>query len=301
MNTSSWQPPSVDPGIVGGLVSEPTEPQPAQAAARPVSAVVPPQHRSRFVRRAAGKSLVAVVLVLTIVMWEAYTRLTDVANYLIPPPTLVYEAFTARPRVVIDAFVITFTESLLGFGLAAVAGILLAILIAQSSLMERLIYPYLNIIRVTPVIAIAPLLTIWFGHGQLPMVLVAALIAFFPIVVTTALGLKSVDPDLMSLMRLLNASRAQTLYKIQMPNALPYIFSAFRISAPLAVVGALVGEFVGASEGLGYLLVIARGRIDTSTVFLMTVLAAVMGVLAFALVVAFERRFVKWHPSVQLQ
>ena len=195
----------------------------------------------------------------------------------------------------------TFTESVIGFAIAAVAGILLAILIARSALMERLVYPYLNIVRVTPVIAIAPLLTIWFGHGQVPMVIVAALIAFFPIVVTTALGLKSVDPDLMSMMRLLNASRRQTLYKIQLPNALPYIFSAFRISAPLAVVGALVGEFVGASEGLGYLLVTARGRIDTSTVFLMTVLAALMGILAFALVVAFERRFVKWHPSVLLQ
>ncbi|MGH9243616.1 MAG: ABC transporter permease [Acidimicrobiales bacterium] len=278
-----------------------TRQQSSPSLARPAQAVVPPAHHHSLIRRAAGKSLIAAVLIATVIAWEIYTRVSDVPNYLIPAPESILDSFTTRPRVVVDAFFTTFLESLLGFLAAAAAGILLAIVIARSALMERLLYPYLNIIRVTPVIAIAPLLTIWFGHGKVPMVIVAALIAFFPIVVTTALGLKSVDPDLMSLMRLLNASKSQTLFKIQLPNALPYIFSAFRISAPLAVIGALVGEFVGASEGLGYLLVTARGRIDTSTVFLMTVLAAMLGVVAFALVVAFERRFVKWHPSVQLQ
>jgi NitT/TauT family transport system permease protein len=151
------------------------------------------------------------------------------------------------------------------------------------------------------VLAIAPLLTIWFGHTMTPIVIVATLIAFFPIVVTTVLGLRSVDPDLINLMRTLSASERDVLRKIRFPNAMPYIFSSFRISAPLAVVGALVGEFVGAAQGLGYLLVTARGRIDTSMVFLMVVLSAALGIAFFMAVVAVERRVIKWHPSIVLE
>jgi NitT/TauT family transport system permease protein len=130
------------------------------------------------------------------------------------------------------------------------------------------------------------------------MILVSALIAFFPIVVTTVLGLRSADPELVSLMRTLNASEAEILRKIRMPSALPHLFASFRVSAPLAVIGALVGEFVGASAGMGFLLVSARSRIDTEMVFLMVVLSAILGILAFSAVVALERRYVRWHHSV---
>jgi ABC-type nitrate/sulfonate/bicarbonate transport system permease component len=211
---------------------------------------------------------------------------------------MVVEAFVDSNRLVIGAFLVTATEASLGFMIAASAGLLLAVMIARSALLEDVLYPFLNIIRVTPVIAIAPLLTIWFGHGLTPMILVSALIAFFPIVVTTVLGLRSADPELVSLMRTLNASEAEILRKIRMPSALPHLFASFRVSAPLAVIGALVGEFVGASAGMGFLLVSARSRIDTEMVFLMVVLSAILGILAFSAVVALERRYVRWHHSV---
>lgn len=264
------------------------------------TAVIPPEQRPKFLVDVAKKSLVLVILIATILLWETWVRIRDVPNYLFPRPTTVIDRFVAKPGLMIEHFAATFFESLLGFVLAAVVGILLAILIARSALIERLVYPYLNIIRVTPVIAIAPLLTIWFGHSALPQILIAALIAFFPIVVTTVLGLKSVDPELVNLMKLLNASEAKELWKIRLPNALPFIFSAFRISAPLAVVGALVGEFVGGAQGLGWILITARGRLDTSTVFLMVVLAVLLGIASFTIVVVFEKRFVKWHPAVVL-
>ena len=265
------------------------------------SAVIPPEREIKFLQDMAKRSLVLVILIATILVWETWVRLRDIPNYLFPKPSTVVDRLVAKPAVMAEAFFFTFFESIIGFALASVVGIALAILIARSALLERLIYPYLNIIRVTPVIAIAPLLTIWFGHGILPQALIAALIAFFPIVVTTVLGLKSVDPELVSLMRLLNATESKELWKIRLPNALPYIFSAFRISAPLAVVGALVGEFVGGAQGLGWILITARGRLDTSTVFLMVVLAVLLGIASFTLVVAFEKRFVKWHPAVVLE
>ena len=265
------------------------------------SAVIPPEREIRLLQDMAKRSLVLVILIATILVWEGWVRFRDIPNYLFPKPSTVVDRLVAKPAVMAEAFFFTFFESIIGFALASVVGIALAILIARSALLERLIYPYLNIIRVTPVIAIAPLLTIWFGHGILPQALIAALIAFFPIVVTTVLGLKSVDPELVSLMKLLNATEAKELWKIRLPNALPYIFSAFRISAPLAVVGALVGEFVGGAQGLGWILITARGRLDTSTVFLMVVLAVLLGIASFTLVVAFEKRFVKWHPAVVLE
>lgn len=264
-------------------------------------AVVPPEDRPSILATTFRKLRLWLLLVATIVVWEVYTRLVDVPSYLLPRPEQIVNEFVEKPEVVINAFMITTVEAALGFIVAALLGLILAILIARSALLEEFLYPYLNIIRVTPVIAIAPLLTIWFGHGITPMIIVSTLIAFFPIVVTTALGLRSVDQDLISLMRTLNASEADILRKIRLPNALPYLFSSFRISAPLAVIGALVGEFVGASAGLGYLLVTARGRIDTSMVFLMVVLSALLGILAFAAVVAIERRFIRWHASVQAE
>jgi ABC-type nitrate/sulfonate/bicarbonate transport system permease component len=130
-------------------------------------------------------------------------------------------------------------------------------------------------------------------------VVVAAMIAFFPVVVGTVLGLKSVEPDLISLMRILNASELTELRKIRLPNSLPDLFSAFRVSAPMAVIGALVGEFVGGSRGLGYLLVTAQGQLNTRAVFLLVVISGLLGIVVFNAVVLIEHRVVRWHPSTR--
>ena len=264
-------------------------------------AQIPQEESSPLLWLAIRRSRLVLLLVGVVVVWELYTTTVDVPTYLLPAPSLIVAQFVDRYELALGAFAITATEAALGFGLAASTGLLLAVVIARSAILEDLLYPFLNIIRVTPVIAIAPLLTIWFGHGITPMILVSALISFFPIVVTTVLGLRSADPDLVSLMKTLNASDRVILQKIRFPSALPYLFSSFRISAPLAVIGALVGEFVGASAGMGYLLVTARARIDTEMVFLMVVLSALLGILAFSVIVALERRLVRWHHSVWLE
>jgi NitT/TauT family transport system permease protein len=264
------------------------------------AAVVPPERRRSLGMRTFRRTRVLIVLAVTVLIWEIATRALDIPVYLLPAPELLVADVVEKPGVVLDAFVATSVAAVIGFLIAAALGIGLGIVIARWFLMEELLYPYLNIIRVTPIIAIAPLLTIWFGHGRTPVVIVAVIIAFFPIVVGTVLGLKSVDPDLINLMRTLSASERAILRKIRLPHAMPYIFSAFRISAPLAVIGTLVAEFVGGSSGLGYLLITARGRIDTSMVFLMVVLSALLGIAFFQVVVAIERRVIRWHPSVVL-
>jgi NitT/TauT family transport system permease protein len=262
-------------------------------------AVIPEEPRPPLALQVLRASRVWLVLLLSLAAWELLTRLLEIPNYLLPAPNRVIGELTDKPGLFLEGLRVTTIESVVAFAIAAIAGIVLGTLIARSSLTEELLYPYLNIIRVTPIVAIAPLLTIWLGHGMTPIIVVSSLIAFFPIVVGTVLGLKSVDRDLIDLMRILNASELITLRKIRLPNALPHLFSSFRISAPMAVIGTLVGEFVGGSRGLGYLLVAAEGQLNTSAVFLLVLMSAALGIVVFNVVVFFERRVVRWHPSAR--
>jgi NitT/TauT family transport system permease protein len=262
--------------------------------------VIPEERVAPLPVRVLRGSRVWLVLLATLGAWQAASKLFDIPAYLLPAPHAVVNEFLNKPELYLDGLKVTAIEAVSGFLIAAVAGFLFGILIARSPLTEELLYPYLNIIRVTPVVAIAPLLTIWLGHGMAPNVAVAAMIAFFPVVVGTVLGLKSVDPDLINLMRILNASELTELRRIRLPNSLPHLFSAFRVSAPMAVIGALVGEFVGGSSGLGYLLVTAQGQLNTRSVFLLVLLSGLLGIVVFNAVILVERRVVRWHPSVQL-
>jgi NitT/TauT family transport system permease protein len=272
----------------------------ARQAARELRVTVPDDPRVPPALRVLRALRVWLVLLVTLGCWQLATKLFDIPTYLLPAPSLVVDELVEKPELYLEALRVTAIESVSGFLIAALAGFLFGILIARSPLTEELLYPYLNLIRVTPIVAIAPLLTIWLGHGMAPNVVVAAMIAFFPVVVGTVLGLKSVDPDLISLMRILNAGELTELRKIRLPNSLPHLFSAFRVSAPMAVIGALVGEFVGGSSGLGYLLVTAQGQLNTSAVVLLVLISGLLGIVVFNVVILVERRVVRWHPSVRL-
>jgi NitT/TauT family transport system permease protein len=277
---------------------------PNTAAGRPGTAAgslpLPRPPRLSLTMRVLKSARVWFVLVVGLAVWELVTRLGDVPTYLFPAPGKVVDQLVNRPELYLEAVWTTTVETVVGFALAVGAGVLLGVLIARSRLTEEILYPYLNIIRVTPTIALAPLLTIWMGRGMTPIIVVTALTAFFPIVVQTVLGLKSTDPALVDLMRIANAGEITVLRKIRFPNSLPYLFSAFRISAPTAVIGALVGEFISGEKGLGYLLITAQGQLNTSAVFLVIVLSALLGIVLFNLLVLLERRVVRWHPAVPL-
>jgi len=196
---------------------------------------------------------------------------------------------------------VTLEEVLLGFALALGVGIVLAVGIAYSRLLERSIYPFVIASQTIPIIAIAPLLLIWIGYGLSPKVIVAALIAFFPIVVNMVDGLRSVDADMVSMMRTLGASRWQIFTKLQVPTSLPFLFSGTKIAVAVSVIGAIIGEWVGARAGLGYLMMLSAPYFLTARVFAAIFILSVMGVSLFAVVALLERAMLPWYHTERRQ
>ena len=266
----------------------------------PVRAVIPPEVRSSMPARVLRSTRVWLVLLAAVGLWQVAVTVLDVPKYVVPAPSAVIDELRAKPDLYLSALWTTGTEAVLGFLAAVVVGVVLGVVFSRFPLVEELVYPFLNIIRVTPTVAIAPLLTIWFGRGLVPVVIAAFLIAFFPVLVQVVLGVSSVDRQLVDVLRIANASELSILRKVQVPNTLPYLFSSFRVAAPGAVVGALLGEFLGASSGLGYLITVASGQLNTAAVFLLAVLSCVLGIALFQVCVWAEKRFIRWHPSVRL-
>jgi len=272
-----------------------------QSADRPAArAVIPPELRSSVPVRALRATRVWLVLLAAVGLWQLAVAALDVPEYIFPAPTEIVDELLAKPDLYLSALWTTTTEAVLGFLAAVVVGVVLGVLFSRFPLVEELVYPFLNIIRVTPTVAIAPLLTIWFGRGLVPVVIAAFLIAIFPVLVQVVLGVSSVDRQLVDVLRIANASELSILRKVQVPSTMPYLFSSFRVAAPGAVVGALLGEFLGASSGLGYLITVASGQLNTAAVFLLAALSCVLGITLFQICVWAEKRLIRWHPSVRL-
>lgn len=236
--------------------------------------------------------------VAILVLWEL-TPWLGVPVFILPPPhRIVAKLLQIYPSVLLHSL-ITLAESILGFVLAFLFGFPLAIGIVHSRFMERTVYPYVIAIRLVPIIAVAPLMVIWFGIGLTPKIVVSALLAFFPIVVNSVTGLRSGATEALRLMQSLRATRSQTFWKIRLYASLPYLFSALRVSATLAVIGAIVGEFVGGSDnGLGAMMLRAEAFLYTDELFVGVVFSAILGLLLFGAVALIERRVLFWHESV---
>lgn len=236
--------------------------------------------------------------VAILALWELAPWL-GVPVFILPPPhRIVAKLLVIYPTVLVHSL-ITLAESILGFVLAIAFGFPLAVGIVHSRFMERTVYPYVVAIRLIPIIAVAPLMVIWFGIGMTPKVVVSALLAFFPIVVNSVTGLRSGATEALRLMQSLKATRAQTFWKIRLYASLPYLFSALRVSATLAVIGAIVGEFVGGSDnGLGAMMLRAEAFLYTDELFVGVVFSAILGLLLFGAVALIERRVLFWHESI---
>ncbi len=192
---------------------------------------------------------------------------------------------------------VTLYETVVGFLIASVLGLATAVLIVYSRTMEKTLYPIVLFAQVIPKIAIGPLIVVWFGNDLAPKIILAVLIAFFPVVVSGVAGLRAIDPELLELSDTMGASRWQTFRKIRFPNALPHIMAGEKVAVTLAVVGAVVGEFVGASEGLGYQLQIANGNLDSPQLFSVLFLLSFIGILLFVVVEVLEALLIPWHAS----
>jgi NitT/TauT family transport system permease protein len=248
-------------------------------------------------QRVTNAAYPVAALAILLVAWEELVRLLNAPSYIIAPPSAIWAAFVHDPGYILKHTAATGAASLAGFGLALVIGSAIAIVITYSRSLERAIYPYLIITKVVPIIAVAPILAIWFGFGIAPKIIVAFLIAFFPIVVNLVLGLRSPERGMLMLMRSMNAREYDTFRKVRWPFALPYLFAACRVAAPTCVVGAIVAEFVGSDAGLGYVILFAKGYLQTNLIFLAVIASSVLGILMFGGVVLVESRVLRWHES----
>ncbi|MDX6698006.1 MAG: putative hydroxymethylpyrimidine transport system permease protein [Solirubrobacteraceae bacterium] len=239
------------------------------------------------------------VLVLALLgAWEAYAQLGSVDDFLLPAPTEVADSLWTDRSLLWHDFRVTAGEVLLGIGVALVAGIACAVALHFSALLRRATYPLLVASQTVPIVVIAPLLVVWLGYDLAPKLAIIGLICFFPVTVTALDGLRGVDPELRKLMRTLDASRWQTFRRVEAPAALPSVLSGAKIAVAVAVIGAVLAEQAGSSEGLGHLILQAIPQFETARAYAAVVVLSAFAVILFGALSLAERRLVPWaHRS----
>ena len=238
-----------------------------------------------------------VALAVVGVIWEAWTRFADVPTYLVPAPSVVADRLVGDIGFFVGEGMVTLAEALAGFALGTAVALVGAALMTHSRFIERSLLPLAILVKVTPVVAVAPLFIIWFGFGPIPKVLIVSLITFFPVLVNGVTGFRSVDGGAMDFMRSIRASRREVFLKLRAPSAMPYLFSAFRVSIPLSVIGAVIGEWFSANRGLGSVIVVAHANLDMPTLFSAIFTLSVMGIGLTILLSVVEKRALFWHES----
>lgn len=234
---------------------------------------------------------------LMLVLWEVGVRQLGIRSIILPPPSEIIEAVISRWELLLTHLWPSLYLTVLGFALSVVGGILVAVVITYSSTLRRGFYPIIVVSQVVPKISIAPLFIVWFGTGMMSSLLLAFLIAFFPMTINSALGFQSIDEDIHRMARTFMGSRWQIFWKIRMPNALPYIFSGMKISITLAIIGVIVSEFVASQEGIGYLIKLAGGLLDTPLMMAAITVLSLSGLALYGLIVLAEQRSVYWQAS----
>lgn len=239
----------------------------------------------------------ALLLVALLAAWEAWCRLSGVPALIVPAPSAVFttlwsEIATGRlwPHLLITA-----TEMALGLALGCAVGLGTGILLAEAAFLRRLLHPYIVASQVVPKLALGPLFIVWFGFGMTPTVVITALICFFPLMENTLTGLAQVDPSRRELFRMLGAGRLQTLLRLKLPSALPVILAGFRVAVVLALVGAVVGEFIGGRAGLGASIIAAQSVMDSSLMFALFIVITLLGMVFYQAALLTERLLLRHH------
>ena len=255
------------------------------------------KRKAKRIWRGNGLALLPFTLALTIFIWYLIVWIGDLEPFILPTPGLIMARFirTLQDGSLFRHFGITLFEVISGLILGATVATGTGYLLAKSPHLERILSPYIVASQSVPIVAIAPLLIIWFGPGMLSKVLTCALIVYFPILINTVVGVRAVPEDLYDLMRSLQAGRWQIFTKLEVPSALPVLLGGLRIGATLAVIGAVVGEFVGSDRGLGFLINVGRGQYDIALVFVAVFSLVFMALVLYGLVVLIERRLLAWQ------
>ncbi len=239
----------------------------------------------------------AAAVALLLLAWELWVRITNQPPYIMVPFTDVLRACFENWSTLIHHTLATAKESLYGFALGTAIGILLALVIAGVRIVSKSLLPLIVLYHVIPTIALAPLLSIWFGFGTLTRVLIVANFTFFPVMLNMLIGLRSTQPTEVNLFRSAGAGRVQTFLRLRLPNSLPQLFVGLKIASTLALIGAVVAEYVSASEGLGYYVLIANGNLDTKQMMVGVIYLSVTGIVLFGAVELAERVAMPWHIS----
>jgi NitT/TauT family transport system permease protein len=262
---------------------------------------VPANYRtSAWFQRYAPPVLGGVVLLL---IWEYVPAMFDVSKLLLPPPSSIARSlWTIYDRgILVDNFLVTLMEALLGFSIGAITGIFAAFLVTRALIIERTLMPYLVGLQALPKVALAPLIVVWIGIGVESKILISAVISFFPVLINAIVGFTTVEAEKIDLMRSLVASRWQQFRIVIFPNSLPFIFAGLNVAIVLSITGALVGEFIGADRGLGNLLMQLNYNMDISGMFAVLAVLAILGILLYALVRFLHVRLVFWGKPDNLR
>ncbi|HEY1243852.1 MAG TPA: ABC transporter permease [Hyphomicrobiaceae bacterium] len=229
--------------------------------------------------------------------WQLFVVVYQMPAYLLPTPTGIAQVFVARLPDLLHHGWVTVYEMIAGYALAVVVAVPLAIAITSSRTFDELVTPTMLFFQIVPKVAIAPLFLVWFGVGATPKILVAFLISFFPIVIDAAVGLRSMSPEMHDLARSMGASRLQVFTQFRLPTSLPYLFSGLKVAATLAIAGTVVGEFVGADQGLGYLLLVTNSNLETPMMFATLVALTAIGFVFYYMVELLESFLIPWHVT----
>ncbi|WP_364149794.1 ABC transporter permease [Paenibacillus sp. LPE1-1-1.1] len=243
-----------------------------------------------------------IVFILFAGGWELIVRLVGTPPYILPKPSDILESAVHNWSNLVTSVTTTIVEALIGFALSVVLGVAVAIVLALSKTVEKSVYPYAIILQTIPVVAVAPIIVIWFGAGINAIVIISFLISFFPILSNTLIGLNSTDQNMKNLFYLYNAGKLQTIWRLRFPAALPYLMAGLKISCSSAVVGAIVGEYIagigGGKGGLGYGITVAATRLETPYLFACGLAASLLGIAFFLLINYFSNRLLRsWHES----
>jgi NitT/TauT family transport system permease protein len=234
-----------------------------------------------------------------LVLWEVLVEIIQVPSFILPPPRDLWTAFIEKLPILGNHSMITFIEAVGGFTFSIVLGVTFAIAVVYSRHLQNTIYPLIVILYAMPKSAFAPLMVIWVGYGLMSKIAIAFLVAFFPIVVNTVVGLKEVEPELLELARINRGSQFDIFRKIRLPNSIPFMFAGIKVAIVLSVTGAIVAEFVAANAGLGYLVLQANYSLDTAFALVVLLILAVLSLGLFWLVELVQRKIAPWSAEVR--
>ena len=238
-----------------------------------------------------------ITLALVCFLWEVYVSISATPDYILPPPSSIFRELMTNPETYASEGGITLLEAVAGFILGTTMAIGAAIIMSHSRFLERSFLPLAILVKVTPIIAVAPLFVIWFGFGPMPKILIAALMSFFPALVNGVTGFRAIDPGVLDFLKSLDASSQEIFFKARLQYALPYLFAAFKVSIPLSIIGAVVGEWFSGDQGLGSTIIVAHHNLDMPTLFAAILTLGFIGVMLNILLSMLEKKVLFWHSS----